>query len=51
MLDQAAEHIQDTGHVTNCVAIADAWTRLYAALAWTPVDWPDIFPERDQSSG
>ncbi|SDL73936.1 hypothetical protein SAMN05421874_12850 [Nonomuraea maritima] len=33
LLDQAAEHLDDTVHVQSCVTLADAWTRLHLALA------------------
>ena len=53
MLDEAAEHVLDTIHVSSCVAIADGWIRLHMALATTSADWSDIFPDREpgQSSG
>ncbi|NRQ34485.1 hypothetical protein HII36_21920 [Nonomuraea sp. NN258] len=31
-LEQAAEHVGDPVYVGNCVALADAWTRLHLAL-------------------
>ncbi|SEU46496.1 hypothetical protein [Nonomuraea wenchangensis] len=32
MLDLAAEHLLEPEYVANCVAVADAWTRLHLAL-------------------
>ncbi|MEU6778579.1 hypothetical protein ABZ912_05200 [Nonomuraea angiospora] len=47
LLDDAAEHLDDTVHVNSCVTVADAWMRLHMVLATgASLNWGDMFPAR-----
>ncbi|WP_433443710.1 hypothetical protein [Nonomuraea sp. CA-141351] len=48
LLDDAAQHLDDTVHVQSCVMVADAWMRLHMVLATgAAMHWGDMFPSRD----